>query len=193
MSPYRLLAAACLAATLVPFAAAAESTIKIGFPIPLSGPAAVYGEPISKGAEMAVQELNAKGGVLGRKLDLLERDSKANADEAVRLYRVGARLGNCQLEVVDALGNRRVPPGEETRTHPERDVGQPQVEAGRLDLLGRQRWGGPDDAVRHQRGDHPVRQNALVVDPEGERHGRSAPDNARGIVIARECDPVTPA
>jgi branched-chain amino acid transport system substrate-binding protein len=87
MSPYRLLAAACLAATLVPFAAAAESTIKIGFPIPLSGPAAVYGEPISKGAEMAVQELNAKGGVLGRKLDLLERDSKANADEAVRLAR----------------------------------------------------------------------------------------------------------
>lgn len=87
MSPYRLLAAACIAAGLVPVAAAAESTIKIGFPIPLSGPAAVYGGPISKGAEMAVQELNAKGGVLGRKLELLERDSKANADEAVRLAR----------------------------------------------------------------------------------------------------------
>ena len=87
MSPYGLLAAACFAAGLIPFSAAAESTIKIGFPIPLSGPAAVYGAPISKGAEMAVQEINAKGGVLGRKLELVERDSKASADEAVRLAR----------------------------------------------------------------------------------------------------------
>ncbi|HJT08241.1 MAG TPA: ABC transporter substrate-binding protein [Stellaceae bacterium] len=87
MSPYRLLAVVCFATGLLPFAAAAESTIKIGFPIPLSGPAAVYGAPITKGAEMAVQEINAKGGVLGRKLELVERDSKASADEAVRLAR----------------------------------------------------------------------------------------------------------
>jgi branched-chain amino acid transport system substrate-binding protein len=87
MSPYRILAAVCLAVGLVPVAASAENTIKIGFPMPLSGPASVYGVPITKGAEMAVQEINAKGGVLGRKLELLERDSKANADEAVRLAR----------------------------------------------------------------------------------------------------------
>jgi branched-chain amino acid transport system substrate-binding protein len=87
MSPHRILAAALLAAGLAPAAAAAENTIKIGFPMPLSGPASVYGVPITKGAEMAVQEINAKGGVLGRKLELLERDSKANADEAVRLAR----------------------------------------------------------------------------------------------------------
>jgi branched-chain amino acid transport system substrate-binding protein len=87
MSLYRLVAAACLVAGLTPFTAAAESTIKIGFPIPLSGPAAVYGAPITKGAEMAVQEINAAGGVLGRKLELIERDSKASADEAVRLAR----------------------------------------------------------------------------------------------------------
>ena len=55
--------------------------------MPLSGPVSVYGVPVSKGAEMAAQEINAKGGVLGRKLELLERDSKANADEAVRLAR----------------------------------------------------------------------------------------------------------
>ena len=67
--------------------AQAAEPIKIGFPIPLSGPTAVYGEPILKGAQMAVAEINAKGGVLGRKLELLSRDSKANADEAVRLSR----------------------------------------------------------------------------------------------------------
>jgi branched-chain amino acid transport system substrate-binding protein len=43
--------------------------------------------PILKGAELAVQQINAAGGVLGRKLELLSRDSKANADEAVRLSR----------------------------------------------------------------------------------------------------------
>jgi branched-chain amino acid transport system substrate-binding protein len=74
-------------ATILPLAARAADTIKIGFPMPLSGPAAVYGVPVTKGAELAVQEINAKGGVLGRKLELLSRDSKANADEAVRLAR----------------------------------------------------------------------------------------------------------
>jgi branched-chain amino acid transport system substrate-binding protein len=82
-----VLALACAAAALAPLAARAAGPIKIGFPIPLSGPTATYGVPILKGAQMAVAEINAKGGVLGRKLELLPRDSKANADEAVRLAR----------------------------------------------------------------------------------------------------------
>jgi branched-chain amino acid transport system substrate-binding protein len=75
------------AAALWPILAGAADTIKIGFPIPLSGATAVYGEPVLKGAQLAVAQINAKGGVLGRKLQLLPRDSKANADEAVRLAR----------------------------------------------------------------------------------------------------------
>src|SRR3954451_4802976 len=81
------LAAATVAVALYPIAATAADTIKIGFPIPLSGPTAVYGEPVLKGAELAVSEINARGGVLGRKFELLSRDSKASADEAVRLAR----------------------------------------------------------------------------------------------------------
>jgi branched-chain amino acid transport system substrate-binding protein len=76
-------AAICLWPTVL----MAADTIKIGFPIPLSGPTSVYGKPVLAGAEMAVTEINAKGGVLGKKLELLSRDSKANADEAVRLSR----------------------------------------------------------------------------------------------------------
>jgi branched-chain amino acid transport system substrate-binding protein len=83
----RNLGLALAAAALWPLAAAAADNIKIGFPMPLSGPAAVYGVPVTKGAEMAIADINAKGGVLGRKLELLSRDSKANADEAVRLAR----------------------------------------------------------------------------------------------------------
>src|SRR6202162_5151214 len=81
------LALALAAVALWPLAAGAADNIKIGFPMPLSGPAAVYGVPVTQGAEMAIADINAKGGVLGRKLELLSRDSKANADEAVRLAR----------------------------------------------------------------------------------------------------------
>lgn len=80
-------AVACAALLTAPLGARAADNIKIGVPVPLSGPTAVYGVPILKGAEMAVQEINARGGVLGRKIELLSRDSKANADEAVRLSR----------------------------------------------------------------------------------------------------------
>jgi branched-chain amino acid transport system substrate-binding protein len=80
-------AAACVAVLVAPLGAHAADDIKIGVPIPLSGPTAVYGVPILKGAQMAAEEINAKGGVLGRKIQILPRDSKANADEAVRLSR----------------------------------------------------------------------------------------------------------
>src|SRR5262249_14822414 len=70
-----------------PLAAEAQKPIKVGMPMPLSGPPALFGEPASKGAQMFVEEINAKGGVLGRKLELLVRDSKADANEAVRVAR----------------------------------------------------------------------------------------------------------
>src|SRR5438034_1060466 len=77
-----------LAAILAwPLAAEAQKPIKVGMPIPLSGPPALFGEPASKGAQMYVEEINAKGGVLGRKLELVIRDSKADANEAVRVSR----------------------------------------------------------------------------------------------------------
>jgi branched-chain amino acid transport system substrate-binding protein len=74
-------------ALAVPMAAEAQKPIKVGMPIPLSGPPALFGDPASKGAQMYVDELNAKGGVLGRKIELIIRDSKADANEAVRVAR----------------------------------------------------------------------------------------------------------
>jgi branched-chain amino acid transport system substrate-binding protein len=71
----------------LPLAAEAQKPIKVGFPMILSGPGALFGEPASKGAQMFVEEINGKGGVLGRKLELLPRDTKGNADEAVRVSR----------------------------------------------------------------------------------------------------------
>jgi branched-chain amino acid transport system substrate-binding protein len=74
-------------ALAMPLTAEAQKPIKVGFPMILSGPGALFGEPAAKGAQMFVDEINAKGGVLGRKLELLPRDTKGNADEAVRVSR----------------------------------------------------------------------------------------------------------
>ena len=88
MNPFKL-GATLLAVgiALVTGPAAAQKTIKIGYPVILSGPGALIGEPSLKGAQMFVEEINAKGGVLGRKLELVVRDTKGNADEAVRVAR----------------------------------------------------------------------------------------------------------
>jgi len=74
-------------ALAAPLAAQAANPIKVGMPMVLSGPGALFGEPTLKGAQMLVDEVNAKGGVLGRKLELISRDSKGNPDDAVRVAR----------------------------------------------------------------------------------------------------------
>ncbi len=61
--------------------ALAADTIKLGGMLPLSGRAADLGITCRQGAELAVKEINAKGGVLGKKLELLMADSKANVQE----------------------------------------------------------------------------------------------------------------
>ncbi|MBI5576888.1 MAG: ABC transporter substrate-binding protein [Deltaproteobacteria bacterium] len=63
----------------------AADTIKLGGMLPLSGRAADLGITCKQGAELAVKEINAKGGVLGKNLELLMADSKANVQELVSL------------------------------------------------------------------------------------------------------------
>jgi branched-chain amino acid transport system substrate-binding protein len=74
-------------ALLVPFASDAQKPIKVGVLSILSGPGALFGEPVSKGALMFAEEINAAGGVLGRKFELIIRDTKGVPDEAVRVAR----------------------------------------------------------------------------------------------------------
>ena len=57
-------------------------TIKIGFPVPLTGPFAAEAKDQVKSAQLAVQQVNDKGGIGGRKIELLVRDDKLNAGEA---------------------------------------------------------------------------------------------------------------
>lgn len=62
-------------------------SIRIGFPMTTTGPGAVFGKPALQGAEMAVDEINARGGVLGRRLELVHRDTKLNPEEATKMAR----------------------------------------------------------------------------------------------------------
>jgi branched-chain amino acid transport system substrate-binding protein len=78
---------AAAAALIAAYPASAQKPIRIGYPVILSGPGALIGEPSLKGAQMFVEEINAKGGVLNRKIELVVRDTKGNADEAVRVAR----------------------------------------------------------------------------------------------------------
>jgi branched-chain amino acid transport system substrate-binding protein len=63
----------------------AAETIKLGGMLPLSGRAADLGITCKQGAELAVKEINAKGGVLGKKLELLMTDSKAKVPDLVNI------------------------------------------------------------------------------------------------------------
>jgi branched-chain amino acid transport system substrate-binding protein len=62
---------------------AAAGTVKIGYIDPLSGPFANVGEQGLRGFTMLVEDLNARGGANGDKLELVPMDSKANPQEAL--------------------------------------------------------------------------------------------------------------
>ena len=79
----KLLTAAALAAALS--APAAAQNIRIGFHAPLTGFAAADGKSAVQGAELAVEQINAAGGVNGRKLELAIQDDQARPDQAVPL------------------------------------------------------------------------------------------------------------
>jgi branched-chain amino acid transport system substrate-binding protein len=61
---------------------ASAQTIKIGVNEPLTGPFAASGTYVVNGAKIAADEINAKGGVLGKKLELIIEDNKSNPTEA---------------------------------------------------------------------------------------------------------------
>ncbi|MEO5337928.1 MAG: branched-chain amino acid ABC transporter substrate-binding protein [Magnetospirillum sp. WYHS-4] len=76
-----LLAAA--GAALVIAAGPAAADVAIAVIGPMTGSNAAFGEQMRRGAEMAVADLNAKGGVLGQKLSLLIEDDACDPKQAV--------------------------------------------------------------------------------------------------------------
>jgi branched-chain amino acid transport system substrate-binding protein len=62
-----------------------SDTIKIGLNFELSGPVASYGSSDAEGAEFAIEEINANGGILGKKIEVIKQDNKSETQEAVAI------------------------------------------------------------------------------------------------------------
>jgi branched-chain amino acid transport system substrate-binding protein len=73
---------ACLLATS--HSSAQGNNFKIGIIGPFTGASADFGNPMLNGISLAVEEINSVGGYLGRPLELVVRDDKANPDEGLK-------------------------------------------------------------------------------------------------------------
>ena len=71
----------CMCASL---AGTCQNTVKIGVIAPLTGSQAAFGEALKNGYLIALDEINAKGGVLGRKLELNFYDDQSKPDQAIQ-------------------------------------------------------------------------------------------------------------
>ncbi len=63
---------------------AQTTTFKVGIIGPLTGASADFGIPLLNGIKLAVDEINAVGGYLGKPLELIIKDDKANPDEGLK-------------------------------------------------------------------------------------------------------------
>lgn len=78
----RTFPALALAASLA-FAAPVSAQVKIAVAGPMSGPSAAFGSQLKAGAEQAIEDVNASGGILGRKIALVIGDDGSRPEQGV--------------------------------------------------------------------------------------------------------------
>jgi len=117
----RLVISAVAAATAFMVApASAQDTLKVGLVAAMSGQSAKSGEAIVRGLSLAIDEINAKGGLLGKKLELIVRDDESNpakgavaARELVQREKVAGVFGGLDtpvsLAIVPFMNQSKVP------------------------------------------------------------------------------------
>lgn len=93
MKFFKGLALAGMTASMIAGGAASAETLKIGLISAKSGVFAIFGTSGEKGAMLAAEEINAAGGVLNRKIELITSDSKSRPEEASRLFREAVAQG----------------------------------------------------------------------------------------------------
>src|SRR5580704_13194116 len=90
-----------------------EENVKIGLDNPLTGPFAANGKNELIGCQLAVEQINAKGGILGRQVDLLVEDSTSGeaavavqkANKLIERDQVDFLLGNINSALAQAMAN----------------------------------------------------------------------------------------
>jgi len=101
-----------------PPALAGQPALRIGIIAPLTGASADFGISVQQGAQLAVDEINAAGGAMGRPLELVVKDDRgdpatgrAAASELVTESHVDATIGFCNtgvaLKAIDVFESHR--------------------------------------------------------------------------------------
>jgi branched-chain amino acid transport system substrate-binding protein len=98
---------------------AAAQNILIGLSTPMTGPAAVASEWERWGVDLAVEEINAAGGVLGRKIEVMALDNKCNPSEGVNVANklveakvvaiIGSHCSSVHLAVMPIIRQAKIP------------------------------------------------------------------------------------
>ncbi len=89
-----------LGSSAAPARADDTGPIKIGV---ISEQSAIVGQSISEGATLAIRDINAKGGINGRKLEMVLYDDHSSASEAVRAYQRAVEQDHVKAVVVTFL------------------------------------------------------------------------------------------
>jgi branched-chain amino acid transport system substrate-binding protein len=124
---------------VLPGAALAQGAIKIGLIEPATGPAAYDGQSVINGAKLAAEEENATGGALGRTIDLIVEDGKADPAESLNAAEklldrdkvsvlIGAWASSATLAIMPKVEQYQVPLIVETSTSDKiTEMGNPWV------------------------------------------------------------------
>ena len=110
------LAGLALAAGMTLVGAASAQDLAVGVAGPMSGGEATFGRQLRNGAEQAVADINAAGGVLGRKLKLEVGDDACDPKQA---RSVGEKFAGMKLPVVIGhyCSSSSIPASERIRNH----------------------------------------------------------------------------
>ena len=95
--------------------AQSKDPVRVGFPLPLTGPFAAIAGDMKQGAELAVDELNAKGGILGRKVELLVRDDQLKPQVGAQRTQELIEKEKCQFIVGGLAAHVQMAINEQTK------------------------------------------------------------------------------
>jgi len=108
---------------------AAEGPIKIGYLAAITGDAAVWGKAEQGGAQLYVKQINEKGGILGRPIQLVLYDTRGKAEDAVNAVKRmifedkvvaigGSNFSSIQLAIASIVDQNKVPTVASAATNP---------------------------------------------------------------------------
>jgi branched-chain amino acid transport system substrate-binding protein len=95
--------------------AQSKDPVRVGFPLPLTGPFAAIASDMKQGAELAIDELNAKGGILGRKVELFVRDDQLKPQVGAQRTQELIEKEKCQFIVGGLAAHVQMAINEQTK------------------------------------------------------------------------------